>query len=109
MMSEIELEMEILEKQYLAGLITDIEYDKAIDDLIKRQDRPFENGVRKMKPKRGMRFEHNRILAEDLKSPAICTVTCVRHGAVYYCVGEGRKADEYYLPERESNVVRRWL
>lgn len=46
------------------------------------------------KPKRGMRFIHARILNPD-KSPAECTVTSVRQGAVWYKVGDESKAHEW--------------
>jgi hypothetical protein len=50
-------------------------------------------------PKVGSRFLHSRILDAGNK-PALCTVSAVRQGVVYYRVGDERKAKEYVTLDR---------
>lgn len=58
-----------------------------------------------MKPVVGLRFLHARIINQD-GSPAICTVSAVRQGCVYYRVGDEAKAKEFCTLERWPMVCK---
>ena len=47
------------------------------------------------RPRIGLRFLHARILDGPTNQPALCTVSAIRQGVVYYRVGDERKASEY--------------
>lgn len=55
--------------------------------------------------KHGTRFYHTRLLAEDYKSPALCEITRVAQGVVYYRPVAGG-VSEYTPIERFPRIVR---
>jgi hypothetical protein len=58
-----------------------------------------------MHPKRGLQFLHARIL-DDAGNLALCIVTAIRDGVVYYKVGDERKAKEYVTLDRWPMIAR---
>jgi hypothetical protein len=58
-----------------------------------------------MEPTLGLQFAHARILDENNR-PAVCTVSAIRQGVVYYRVGEERKAKEYVALARWPIIAR---
>jgi hypothetical protein len=58
-------------------------------------------------PKPGTVFEHARILTEDYSGRAVCVVTAVRRGCVYYTVNGSGRSLEYATLERWPQVCHR--
>jgi hypothetical protein len=53
----------------------------------------------------GLRFRHKRIIDnDDPTRGAVCTVSSIRRGMIYYVVGDEKRAREYVTPERWDRV-----
>jgi hypothetical protein len=57
---------------------------------------------------KGDRFIHARVLTEDYR-PAVCTISKIAQGVVYYRVGGEKKARNYFPIEQAARWVKEWI
>ena len=58
--------------------------------------------------KKGAKFLRSRVLAED-NLPAICTISKIDRGVVYYRVGNESKSRNYFPVEDAARWVKEWI
>lgn len=55
--------------------------------------------------RKGFRFYHARLIGPDGVGTQLCTITAVRRGVVYYCIGEGKRGQWYVDANKFAEIV----